>query len=384
MTQKLSATEVRRVFDPETLGIKSTEDLKPLEGIIGQERAVSALQFGLGIQDSGFNIYVAGPHGIGKMTAIRSFLEDLARRKERPLDWCHVNNFDDPYQPKVFKLPAGRGRRLLQDMKDTISHVRAELPKAFESEEYSARHDEIITALRKEHETTQGRMSKRASELGFALQTVPYGILMVPILGGHPLSDAEMASLPVSAREEIQKSRETLQGELKTVLKQTREMERTAQERLRDLDRQVAHYIVDGLVEDLTEKYLDCPEVVEYLGAVQKDILENIETLKTGSPPAPAAPKTEEETPGPTPWARELSFRKYQVNVLVDNSQQEGAPVVVEMNPSYNNLFGRIEKEAQFGALYTDFTMIKAGSLHRANGGYLIVRVEDLLRNPFS
>jgi predicted ATP-dependent protease len=374
MPHELSPEQLRRTFDPHALGIETTEHIEPLEGIIGQRRAVSALQFGLGIQELGFNIYVAGPPGIGKMTAVKSFLEELARRKETPPDWCYVNNFEDPYQPKALRLPPGWGARFAQDIKNLIEHVRRELPKVFESEEYSARRDEIVKAINQQREAIINRVQEKASQAGFLLQAAPFGILIVPVLGGRPLSDAEFQSLPQAAREDIQRRRDALQEDLKVAMKEIRALEKLAQERLTELDRQVTLYMVGGLIDDLREKYRELPEVLEYLDALQKDILENIELFK-------GEQKSEGELP---PWAKELPFRKYSVNVLVDNSKQQGAPVVVELNPVYHNLFGRIEKETQFGALYTDFTMIKAGSLHRANGGYLVLPIEDVLRSLLS
>jgi len=374
MPHELSPEQLRRTFDPHALGIETTEHIEPLEGIIGQRRAVSALQFGLGIQELGFNIYVAGPPGIGKMTAVKSFLEELARQKETPPDWCYVNNFEDPYQPKALRLPPGWGARFAQDIKNLIEHVRRELPKVFESEEYSARRDEIVKAINQQREAIINRVQEKASQARFLLQAAPFGILIVPVLGGRPLSDAEFQSLPQAAREDIQRRRDALQEDLKVAMKEIRALEKLAQERLTELDRQVTLYMVGGLIDDLREKYRELPEVLEYLDALQKDILENIELFK-------GEQKSEGELP---PWAKELPFRKYSVNVLVDNSKQQGAPVVVELNPVYHNLFGRIEKETQFGALYTDFTMIKAGSLHRANGGYLVLPIEDVLRSLLS
>jgi lon-related putative ATP-dependent protease len=381
MSPELTPDQLRRTFDPKVLGVKTTDQLPALDGrIIGQERAVRALQFGLHISSTGFNTYVSGPPGIGKMTAIQTFLEELARRKETPPDWCYVNNFDDPYQPKALRLPPGTGRRLQQDMKALIEHLRAEIPKAFESDEYSARRDEILSALGNQREALLQELSERAAREGFALQATPLGILIVPVREGRPLTDAEFQALPDSIKEELQRHRDALQEELKAAMKEIRRLERATGQRLQELDQQVALYIVGDLVDDLIEKYRDLPGVVEHLQAVQKDILENIEPFKT----RPTLPATPANGPQPPPWAAEVPFRKYDVNVLVDNGGQEGAPVVLESNPIYNNLFGRIEKETQFGTLYTDFTMIKAGSLHRANGGYLVLPVEDVVTSLFS
>jgi lon-related putative ATP-dependent protease len=376
----LLPSQLRRTFDSKMLGVETTAHLKTLEGIIGQKRAVSALQFGLEIHEKGFNIYVAGPPGIGKMTAVQSFLEDLARRKATPPDWCYVNNFEDSYQPKVCQLPARRGREFQQDMKSLIDHVRREIPKAFESEEYGNRRDAIIKTLDKQRAQALEKVNDHASKAGFMLQPTPLGLATVPMLKGQPLSDAEFQALPAHTREEFQHRHEELKDELKAAMKQIHQLERATQEKLQKLDQQVALYIVGGLMDELHEKYRDLPQVLAYLQAVQKDILENIETFKAGTTAAtPAA-----EGAIAAPWLRELPFRKYQVNVLVDNSAQKGAPVVVEFNPSYNNLFGRVEKEVQFGALYTDFTMIKPGAFHRANGGYLVLPIEDVFRNLLS
>ena len=380
MINLLTPSQLRRTFDPKLLGVETTEHLKILEGIIGQKRAVSALQFGLEIREKGFNIYVAGPPGIGKMTAVQSFLEELARRKATPPDWCYINNFEDSYQPQICQLPAGQGRALLQDMKNLIEHIRREIPKAFDSEEYTNRRELIIKSLDKDRAKALEKVNAQAAKSGFMLQSTPYGIATIPVYKGQPLSDADYQALPAHTREEFQNRHEGLKDELKAALKQIRELERTAHAKIAELDEKVTLYVVGIFMDELTDKYKNLPQVLAYLKAVQKDILENIDTFKSGATATPAP----EGGAALNPWLRELPFRKYQVNVLVDNSEPKGAPVVVELNPSYNNLFGRVEKEVQFGAMYTDFTMIKPGAFHRANGGYLVLPIEDLLRNLLS
>ncbi|MBI5876321.1 MAG: AAA family ATPase [Chloroflexi bacterium] len=373
----LTAEQLRRRYDPDTLPAETTEAVTPLEDIIGQKRAVTALRFGLGIQQIGYNVFVAGPPGMGKMTAVQSFLERVARANGAPADWVYVNNFGDAYQPSVYRLPAGMGRQLQQDMKALIDQVRRGLPKAFESDEYSSKHDACLREFNEQRELLISQLSQEATKAGLALEMTPVGVMVIPMLGGRPLNEAEFQALPPAVREDFTHRREAIQEKMKAVMKKVRDQERATQEKLQALDRQVTLYIVSGLMEDLNEKYAQMPEVAGYLVAVQKDILENIGTFK-GEQAAKG-----DGSPMSTPWLEELPFRKYYVNALVDNSKQEGLPVIVESNPTYNNLFGRVEKETQFGALYTDFTMIKPGSLHRANGGYLVVRAEDLLRNLF-
>jgi lon-related putative ATP-dependent protease len=382
MARELPPERLRKRVDPADLGVGHDGSAEPLEGIVGQKRALSALRFGLGIRGTGFNIYVAGRPGIGKMTAVRSFLEELARGKATPSDWCYVHNFEDPYRPRALRLPAGRGRELEQDMRTLVDHARREIPKAFESEEYGAKRDRILKELERERAQFLEPVAQHAAQEGFVLEANPFGIALVFTRDGRTLTDAEIGQLPAAEREEIDRRRDRLQEEFKGALKRIRALAREARDKIQEVDRQVALFLVGGLMDDIAEKYVDQPDVAAHLRAVQKDILENIEPFKARSAgqaaPAPDAAVT------PPAWLEESLFRKYQVNVLVDNDAKAGAPVIVEPNATYPILFGRIERETHLGTLSTDFTMIRAGSLHRANGGYLVLGVEDTVRNPFT
>ena len=375
MRTKLSSEDLRSECDPTLMRCESTADLSPLQGIIGQERAVRALKFGLDIKERGFNIYVAGYAGTGRATAVKDFLEELAKTKPIPQDWCYVNNFKNPYEPKAIGLPPGKAVIFQKDMANLLSEVRRELPKAFESEDYAAKREATVRATEEERERLFTQLSKRAQEEGFVLQSSPIGLLSIPVVKGRPLSEQEFLSLSSEDREEIQKRREELNSDLRNTMRQQRGLDRKISDGLRQLNRDVALYAVGYLVNDLKEKYKLFPEVVDYLEQVQNDILENVSQF-IGEPKAP--------TQMQLPFAEEVPFRKYEVNLVVDNSDLRGAPVVLELNPTYQNLFGRIEKEARFGVLTTDFTMIRGGSLHRANGGYLVLPAEELLRNIFS
>jgi len=386
MNHELSHEQLRKTFDPKDLGIESTNGYQPLKSIIGQERAVSALQFGLKIDGVGYNVYVAGPPGIGKMTSVQSFLEEVADNKETPPDWCYVNNFTDAYSPNVIKLPAGRGCDFKEDMDQLIEHVRRELPKAFESEEYTTQREEVMNSVNKRREKISREFSQKAEEEGFSLQGTPMGVALVPLKNGEPIKDQDFDSLSESERKKLEEGRDKLQQDMKEMMKEMRKLEREAQEKIKDLDQRVALHIVGGVIDDLKEKYNDYEEIVEHLKDVQEDILENIDAFKNiqqGQQNTQAGDMNLQKG-AQQQIAQELAFRKYQVNVLVDNSKQEGAPVIVELNPTYNNLVGRIEKEMQMGMLNTDFTLIKAGSLPRANGGFLVLPMEDVLRNLYS
>jgi lon-related putative ATP-dependent protease len=356
---------------------KTTQELAPLREIIGQERAVRALKFGLGIRDQGFNIYVAGFPGTGRKTAVKNFVEEIARVEPVPPDWCYVNNFSNQYEPKAIQLPAGKGKEFRDNVKNLIESIRTALPKAFESDDYSAKREATIRGLEKQRKELIDKLNVKAQQEGFIIQSTPIGLLLIPVVNGKPLNEEELLGLPQKTKDLIQEKREQLESELRNTMRQFLDMERKIREELKKLNRDVALYAIGHLVEDLIEKYKAMSEITAYLKDVQDDILDNIsQFVKRGEP--------QEQMPFPVPWMREVPFRKYEVNVIVDNSNVKGAPVVMEFNPTYQNLFGTTEKEAQFGALVTDFTMIRGGSLHKANSGYLIIPIEELLRNPFS
>ena len=376
MLKELTADQVRQRCAPALFGCNSTDELKPIEGIIGQDRALSALKFGLNIVKPGFNIFVSGLAGTGRTTAIKSFLEALAAKKETPSDWCYVHNFRDSYCPKALEVAAGKGEALRKDMEHTIGNVQRSLVQAFASKEYGERRAEITEDFGKKREAVFKILSKKARDRGFILQATPVGVVFVPASDGEPMSEEAYNELSAKDKEELKKRQEELTKELNEQAAKLSTEQSAVEKQPEDTDREVVSYSISHLFEKLKNKYGELPQVVDYLKEVEQDIIENFEQFK-------AEPKTSEGDPlaAMRELARKQAFRKYEVNVLIDNSELKGAPVILELNPTFSNLFGRIEKEAQFGALYTDFTMIKSGSLHRANGGYLGLRIEDILTN---
>jgi lon-related putative ATP-dependent protease len=377
LSRELLINQLRLEFDSTLLRCETTEELTPLEGIIGQERAVRALRFGLDIKEKGFNIYAAGIPGTGRTTAVQDFLKEIAKAKSIPSDWCYVNNFGNSYEPQAIELPSGKGKEFAQDLKEFIEEVRQELPKTFESDDYASKRDETIQSIETERRDLFNKMNERVQQEGFLLQITPMGILIVPMIEGRPLSEEEILSLSPPIRAEIQKRRDGLRSELRSAFRQLRGLEKKANEEIKNVNREVALFTIGHLVSDLFEKYDHLPQVKKYINDVREDILENLNLFIQG-------PQRTPQMPFQAPWMMELPFRKYEVNVAIDNSETTGAPVIVELNPTYQHLFGRIEKEAQFGVLTTDFTMIRGGSLHKANGGYLVIPAEDLVRNLFS
>lgn len=377
---KLSSTQLRRRIDPAQLGIETTESLQPLEGIIGQPRAVAALEFGLGMDAMGYNIYVAGEPGIGKMTAVRSFLEAVAVTQPVPMAWCFVHNFDDPYQPRAIQLAVGRGRAFAHDVDRMIERFRREIPRAFESDEYQNKRGEIGSEYDTVRNRLLGDLRLKAHEAGVAVQMTPYGLVTLPLIDGEPVPEQKFVTLPEDVRDALRKRNEDFQSHIRESLKASRAAELDAAAKQTALDQQVVAYVISESIKELIESYADLPDVVDYLRQVAKVIPDDMALFRGEEDERTDA---REAMLGRNGGAGGL--RKYRVNVLVDSdSDVRGAQVVVELNPTYNNLFGRIERDALFGALHTDFTLIKAGALHRANGGYLVLPIEDVLRSPFS
>ena len=376
MVRELSADKIRKKCDTSFMHCETTQELEPLLKIIGQKRAVKALEFGLGIKDQGFNIYVAGYPGTGRKTAVKNFVEKIALAEPTPYDWCYVNNFSNQYEPTAIRLPSGKGKEFKDEVKSLVENMLISLPKAFESEDYASRRETTIRNLEKQRKELIDKINTKAKQEGFLIQNTKVGLLLVPIINDKPITQEELLKLPQETKDKIQEKREKLESELRSVMRQFLDMEQKIQGELKKLNREVALYAIGHLVENLKTKHKENKQIIEYLTGIQTDILDNLALFISKRQP--------QQNQVQMPWMKETPLKKYKVNTIIDNSKIKGAPVVIEFNPNYQNLFGKTEKEAQFGALITDFTMIHAGALHKANGGYLIIPVEDLLRNPFS
>ena len=383
MIKALRLVDYRASYRPEQVDCSTTETLKPSEEIIGQERAQKALRFGLEIRDKGFNIYVAGMAGTGRKTAVKKLVEELAKTKPKADDWIYVNNFANPYEPNAIRLPPGMGSRLKTDMASFINEARRALPRAFESEDYATKRQEALGKIDKERETIFGEVNESAAKQGFSIQMGPTSLIIIPVINDKPLTQEEFEALPKETKEEILRKREALDADLRTGFRQMRELDAKGMEVVNVLNNEIALYAIGHLLTGLKEKYGTISEVIPYIDSVQKDILDNLGTfLGSGQQ---QQQQQEQVPPQFQQWlAKDLAFRKYEINVVVDNAGPDGAPVVFEETPSYQNLLGRAEKEVQFGVVTTDFMMIRPGSVHKANGGYLVIPVLDLFRYPFA
>src|SRR5499426_3655875 len=374
---------LRWYCDPAELPFETTERLQPQDGAIGQERGIAALEFGLEMESPGFNLFVAGPPGTGRMTAARTYAERRAAKRPVPDDWLYVYNFERPDHPLSLRLPAGAGAQFRDDMAELVKAVREQARRAFESREYRNLREEIHRKLEERRRHIIEGLSQRARKRGFA---VP----LAPDAGDRPMSSEEVELLPEEERARLRERGEEFSPAIGEILDQIRRLEREAHEVIVEQDREVARNAIAPLVHDCQNKYREQPRVVDYLNWVQEDLIAHTEAIR--------AEVGDEEEAGEKPQQSNVSLEsivtefdhepiwdRYAVNVLVESEPEAaGAPVVFEPNPTYYNLLGRIEYRALFGAMITDFRMIKAGALHRANGGFLLLNAIDVLSNPFA
>ncbi len=378
----LQPEALRRCCDPASLPFESTAELPDLDEAIGQLRAAEAVRFGIGIKRPGFNIFALGPSGVGKEHIVRRALETQAAREPVPDDWCYVNNFVDAHKPVAMGLPAGRAMPFRRDMERLVNELMAAIPAAFESEEYRHRREVIEEELKQRQGTAFEALQQKALDKSVGLIRTPMGLALAPLKEGEVVKPEDFEKLDEAERTRIQSDIEALQGELQALFRQIPVWERETREKLRALHRDVVSYAVGHLIDEQRQRYREIPVVFEFLASVQADVIDNAEIFLRRSMPQEA------DGPGPVPGMPALGsdalFRRYQVNVIVANVPDSGAPVIFEDHPTLENLVGRIEHISQFGALMTDFNLIKGGSLHRANGGYLVLDARRLLVQPFA
>lgn len=374
---KVRVEKLRWVCDPALFKFNTTNDIANLEGSIGQERALASIDFGLGMPNNGFNLYLAGEPGTGRSSTIDNLLKKRAMDSPPPSDWCYVHNFEAPDAPLALSLPAGKGSELAADMGELLDYVRANIPSALESKEYETNRVSIVEHYQEKNVEIFSALEKEAIQKGFVLQRTVSGLVIVPQKEGRNFTQEEYEALETGERERLDALGRELTEKLNDVLRQVRENEKALRDALAHLDRELGLSAVGHHLNPLKEKYAGFQKILGYLESVQEDLLLNLEDFKPQAPPP--------QIPGLKLPKQEPTFERYEVNVLVENDPDCGAPVVFESNPTYNNLFGRIENIMQMGGVATtNFTLIKPGALHRANGGYLIVDAREVLINPFA
>jgi predicted ATP-dependent protease len=377
--RRIPPAELRRARELTGLAFETTAELEDLPAVLGQARAVEAIAFGIGMAHPGYNLYAMGPEGVGRRTVIHRLLRERAVTRPAPPDWCYVFDFEAPTRPRHLMLPAGRAPEFKSDVDRLVGELRLGIPAAFETDEYRSRRQELEQEFGERQEQGIGEVGERARKQGIALLRTPGGFGFAPMEGDGVMAPDRFRALPEEERRRFETAIEALQKDLEAVIEQVPRWRREAQHRLRELNRQVTHGVVNTLIRDVQEKYRELPAAFEHLAALREDVLDHAELFQQ--------PK-EGEVPAFLMLAKgeggESRLLRYLVNVLVHNDPTAGAPIVYEDHPTHDNLVGRIEHESRLGALETDFTLVRGGALHRANGGYLLVDAVKVLTEPLA
>jgi len=371
----LQPQQLHHSCDPEQFGFQTTADLEDLTEIIGQMRAMDAVRFGAGIRHDGYNLFVLGPSGMGKHSMVQQFLEKKAGGEHGPDDWCYLNNFAQPHKPQALRLPSGRGEELRLAMEQLVDYLRSAIPALFEGDEYHAKAAAIQEEFSKRQEQVFKELGEDADKQEIVLLRTPDGFAFAPTRNHEVIPPDEYEKLPDEEKKRVEAVIAGLQERLEKILRQMPQWRRERHERVKQINRETTLSAVEHSMDELRQAYVGLPEVLKYFDLVQQDMVDNVDDFRK---------QEESSTVGDMTIVTHQSFHRYRVNVLVTNGKKPGAPIVSEDNPTYSNLVGRVEHISQFGALVTDFTLIKPGALHRANGGYLLLDIRKVLVQPFA
>ena len=381
---EVAVNKLRWQCDPKLFQFECTKDLSPLREFIGQERAIRAVEFGLNMKNAGYNIYVAGLTGTGKTSVVKTYIERLIReRKSRgetfqPDDWCYLYNFQEPDRPQIVSLPQGKGKGFQSQLTELLARVKDELSKSFSSEEYQTQKKKMVEEGRVKQQKVFETISQEARKQGFTLQMTPVGPALIPLVDNRPMEESEYLALEETTRTELETKRADLRKKLQAGFEKASRVEQQTVERLKKADKDIGEFTVSRLFAPLFDECSDLPKVGQYLTDLKTYTLDNLELFKgTEEPVHPVfGVPVSQVVGGRNP------FLPFQINVFVDNSTAKGPPVVIEPNPNFGNMFGKIERRFLFGGYLSDHTMLKPGALSLANGGYLLLSAQDVLTNP--
>ncbi|MCG6938240.1 MAG: AAA family ATPase [Gammaproteobacteria bacterium] len=373
---KLAVESLYHHCDLSKVSFNTTADLEDSYEHLGQKRAMDALKFGIGIKHDGYNLYVQGSTGLGKNTTVKKLLAKEASTAETPPDWCYINNFSQHHKPLILELPAGQGHQLQLDMLQLIEDLLVAIPAAFESDEYRTRAQAIQEEYKQKEMMAFKKISDSADEKNIALLRTPGGYTLGPMKDGRVITPDEFDKLDEKEKEEIKRVIAEIEKELIETIHKVPDWYKENRDKTKQLNREISEVVVNQSIAELAAKYAELPDVLSYVETVKQDIINNVNDFRKFGAEMQAGENNHQMILS--------AFTRYQVNVLVDNSQTNGAPVIFEDNPTYLNLIGRVEHIAQYGTLLTDFTLIKSGALHRANGGYLVLDARKVLMSPFS
>ncbi|MFP3898248.1 MAG: Lon protease family protein [Dehalococcoidia bacterium] len=381
---EVAVDRLRWECDPKLFDFECTGDLAPLREFIGQERATRAVEFGMNMANTGYNIYVAGLTGTGKMSMVKAYIERVIKEREArgqgPAldDWCYLHNFREPDNPQIASLPQGKGKTFQEEITNLLNKIRHGLGQAFSSEDYKKQRQKAVEEVQAQQQKLFEEISSEARRQGFILQMTPSGPALIPMKDDRPMQEQEYLALDEHTRKQLESKQARLRKKLKASFETAGNLQTEAMERLQKVDKDIGEYTVSGLFDSLFEHHSTRPEITQYLTDLKAYVLDNLEVFKGTEEPTP----TLLGVPVSKAMGGRDPFLPFQVNVFVDNSAAKGPPVIVESNPNFGNMFGKIERRFLLGGYLSDHTMLKAGALSKANGGYVLLSMKDVLMNP--
>lgn len=360
--------------NPSIFKFKTTEELDNIETGIGQERGIKALEFGLNVDINGYNLYLEGPAGVGKTMYTKHYLDKISKKQKTPCDWCYIYNFENPNEPIALPLHAGQGKEFKEQMEAFIKDIKNDLKNTFNNEDFEKEKALIAQTYEEKREALMVKLNKKSEKYGFQVKSAQNGIYMMPIINGKAIEQEEFEKLDDETKQNFEDNSSIVQEQILQVISEIKNIEQESQKKLSEWQSNVALLTINAHINYIRSKFKRNKKISTFLENIKKDILKNIDYFLV-------EPQIEtQQMPGPRPEPPK-PWENYRVNLFIDNSAQEGAPVIMDSNYSYHNIFGKLEYENYYGSLKTDYTMLKPGLLHKANGGYIIFQAHDLIEN---
>ena len=372
---ELSFKELKMVCDPEMFKFETTAELEEINTGIGQDRGIKALEFGVNVDVRGYNMYLEGPDGVGKTKYTKDYLKAISKKKKTPCDWCYIYNFENPNEPIAVSFTAGQGKDFKNTMDQFIKEIRIDLNNTFNNDDFEKEKSLIKQEYEEKRNLLMEKLNKKSQKYGFQVKSAKNGIYMMPVINGKTIEEEEFEKLDEQTKKDFEDKSNIVQQHIMEVITEIKNIERDAEKRMNDWQSNVALLTINAHINIIKSKFKRNKKVNHFLESIKKDILRNIDYFLTPEKPDNKAQANGPQIAPPKPWLN------YQVNLFIDNSDQEGAPVIMDSNYSYHNIFGKLEYENYYGSLKTDFTMLKPGLLHKANGGYIIFQASDLIAN---
>lgn len=371
---ELSYKSLKNICNPNNFKFETTDELDSKDLIYGQDRGIKALEFGLDVESKGYNLYLEGPSGVGKTMYTKNYVTKVASKKKTPDDWCYIYNFEEPNEPVAVSLQAGKGKEFRDDMDAFITDIKRDIKLTFGNEDFDKQKSLMQNSFEQKKSLLLEKLNKQSMKSGFQVKTAQNGVYMMPILDGKTIEEEEFAKLDEKTRKQFEENSAKVQEKIIEVINQIKILEKENVKKIQEWQSNIALITINSHVNPLKSKYKKYPKISTFFEYIKKDILKNINLFIKDEISETKAQTLKQELV--RPWLN------YRVNLFVDNSNLTGSPVIMDSNYLYHNLFGKLEYENQYGMLKTDFTMLKPGLLHKANGGYIILQASDLLANP--